>query len=244
MDTFARTGSGEEQALLLAILGQQGDSLADGVARLANASRLPGAVQIDRPGFGRIGAEDRPHRLGAAGAHQPRDAQNLAPIRLERDVLDPRRRDGVRRRARPRRPRSPPGARHSCPRSRPTIIRITASGIDLLRRLRPDDLAVAQDRDAVGDAQHFLDPVRDVDDADALGLEPANLREEQLHLAVRSARRWAHRGPGPGTAGTAPPRSRPSAGGRRPSARTGVAGSTSARPTFAMASRAAWCSLP
>ena len=40
--------------------------------------------------------------------------------------------------------------------------------VDVAGRPGPDRLAVAQDRDAIGDREHFLQPVGDIDDADAL----------------------------------------------------------------------------
>ena len=46
-----------------------------------------------------------------------------------------------------------------------------------------DDAAVAQHRDVVAEAHHVAEDVADVDDRDALGLEPADEREEALGLA-------------------------------------------------------------
>src|SRR6185437_4917333 len=44
--------------------------------------------------------------------------------------------------------------------------------------------AVAQDDDAVGDREDFLQIVRNVDDGDAFRLEPPDDREQQLHLGL------------------------------------------------------------
>ena len=44
------------------------------------------------------------------------------------------------------------------------------------------DLAVAQHRHAVGDARHFLEPVRDIDDADAAPRDLAHDRKQPLDL--------------------------------------------------------------
>jgi hypothetical protein len=61
--------------------------------------------------------------------------------------------------------------------------------IDLSGHASPNDLPVAQDRDPIGNTQYFLNTVGDVEDADAFGLEPANLREQKLHLALGQRRR-------------------------------------------------------
>ena len=55
-----------------------------------------------------------------------------------------------------------------------------------LAHRRGDDVtAVAQDRRAVGDARDLVHAVRDVDDRDALGFEPAKEGEQFLDLAAR-----------------------------------------------------------
>jgi len=107
-----------------------------------------------------------------------------------------------------------------------------------LRRQRADHLAVTQDRDAVGDAQHFLDAMGDVDNPDSLGLESANLREEEIHLAggQRSGRLIESQDPAPTRQARGDLHHLPAPD---PSVRTGVEGSTSASPTFSIASRAA-----
>ena len=51
------------------------------------------------------------------------------------------------------------------------------------------DLAVAHHRHPVGDARHFLEPVRDIDDADAARGDLAHHREEPLDLRRRQRRR-------------------------------------------------------
>ena len=45
-------------------------------------------------------------------------------------------------------------------------------------------LPIAQNRHAVGNGPHFLDTVRDVDDPDAGLLEPRDLLDKPLHLAI------------------------------------------------------------
>ena len=49
------------------------------------------AVDEDAAGIERIGAEDRPRHLGAAGADQAGDAEDLAVADRQRDVVEDRR---------------------------------------------------------------------------------------------------------------------------------------------------------
>ena len=60
------------------------------------------------------------------------------------------------------------------------------SGIGCVQRRDP--LAVAQHRDAVGEAQNLLQAMRDVDDADACRLELAQHVEEMRRLVVGERR--------------------------------------------------------
>ncbi len=62
-------------------------------------------------------------------------------------------------------------------------------GAQLRRRPAADVPPVAQHDDAVGDGLHLLDEVRDVDDRQALCLQPANQPEQPLHVVVRQAAR-------------------------------------------------------
>ena len=55
--------------------------------------------------------------------------------------------------------------------------------------LHARDLPVAHDRDAVGDARHFLEPVRDVDDADAARRDLAHDGEQPLDFGGGERRR-------------------------------------------------------
>ena len=54
------------------------------VARAGEAHRL--AVDADHAAVERVGAEDRPRRLGAAGADQPGEPQDLAVVGAKRHV--------------------------------------------------------------------------------------------------------------------------------------------------------------
>jgi hypothetical protein len=77
-----------DQALGFAILGQEGDADADAGAGRAQQQFPP--FEFDRPGVHRKGAVKRSAEFGAARAHQS-GKPSTALMRLERDVLDPRR---------------------------------------------------------------------------------------------------------------------------------------------------------
>ena len=85
------------------------------------------------------------------------------------------------------------GRRNTCDGSRPTISRIASSGRRLADPALADDPAVAQDDHAVGDLEHLVEPVRDVDHADAArraaGASAANSRATSSagRLAVGSS---------------------------------------------------------
>ena len=72
--------------------------------------------------------------------------------------------------------------------SRPTIMRIRSARLTSAHRPRAHARAVAQDGDAVGDLKQLFQPVRDVDDADALRPQLADHPEQMLHLAVAERR--------------------------------------------------------
>ena len=55
-----------------------------------------------------------------------------------------------------------------------------------------DVATIAEDGDVIGDLEDLVHLVGDVNDADSMGLEVRNDREEVLRLRARSARRWAH----------------------------------------------------
>jgi hypothetical protein len=126
-------------------------------------------LYADRAARGRGHAEERERHVGAPRAHEARHAQDLAPVQVEGDVLE----HAV--------ARQPLGLQHD-------LGRRGAGGLgEVVADLAPDHLgdhplarhlghgpgrdvaAVADHRDAVGDLEDLLEPVRDVDDRDALG---------------------------------------------------------------------------
>ena len=76
---------------------------------------------------------------------------------------------------------------------RPTISRIMSfCGIAAIGA-RFDRFAVADDGDAIGNARQFFEPVRNVDERDALRFEFRNEREERIGLTIGERRgRFVH----------------------------------------------------
>ena len=150
--------------------------------RLADTGLL--AVYEDLAAVDLVGAEYGARHLGAAGAHQSGEAQDLALAQREADVADFRAAAEVLH--------FEHGLGPGVIRDRRPFVRQRAAdhhGDDLFHRRRlgghgVDIFAVAHDRHAVGDALQLVHLVRDVDDADALRLEPANDREELVDLGV------------------------------------------------------------
>ncbi len=58
------------------------------IASRGDRDRHLPAVHEDPAGGVAVGAEDQPHQLGAAGADEPGDAEQLAPAEAEARVLD------------------------------------------------------------------------------------------------------------------------------------------------------------
>ena len=132
------------------------------------------AVHEDLAAVDRVGAEDGARHFGAAGAHQPGKAQDLALAQREADIADFRAAREVLHFEHDRRRRCRRDAGRSSDRVRPTIIEMIVSIGVVVGRHGVDVFAVAHHRHAVGDALQLVHLVRDVDDADALGLEPAD----------------------------------------------------------------------
>ena len=148
-------------------------------------------VDEDLAGFRQVRREDGADHLGAAGADETRDPEDLAPVELEADVphlppaievadLEHHRRIGLLGQLR-RRLIDGPADHHAD---------------DLLGRClgrvdRPDVAPVAHDRDSIGDLLELFEPVRDVDDPVAPLTEVAGDPEELVDLGVGERLRWA-----------------------------------------------------
>ena len=144
--------------------------------RLADRDRARRAR--DRARSRRVEPEERLRDLGAAGADQPGEPEDLAGANRERDVLEPAgTASGPRRAAAPRR-----GAACTCAREvlveRPADHQLHQRRLVESRdRLRGDVAAVAQHRDRVAQAEDLLHAVRHVD-----------ARSRRAPAAARSAR--------------------------------------------------------
>ena len=169
-----------------ALWWHQGHALRLGVADAAR--REAGAVErrvcrvrsVERP-------REQAQQLAAARPGQPGDAQDLARAQLEGGVAD---RAGLRQ-------------AWACSRTSPGFASHDGEdGLDGppghgrddalhagVAKLAFVDLAtVAQDREAVGDVEDLFEPVGDVDDGDALGLEPLDGGEQPaVSASVRAA---------------------------------------------------------
>src|SRR5918992_1616478 len=170
----------EHEALVLAVLGNEGE------AGLHRCARRPdphgGAVAPDLAGVEPIDAEDRARHLGAPGADEAGQADDLAAPEGERDVAkdtlarEPadleRRLADHRRLLREELPEVP--AHHVADQS---------AGIELGRRSRDDMGAVAQHRDRVREGEDLLEPVRDEEDGHAALPEVLDDAEQLLGLA-------------------------------------------------------------
>ncbi len=188
---FSQSGAVEQQPVPVPVLGDVADAL------LAPATGPPGgevgAGETDRAGLEHPHAHDGLDQLGLAVALDPRDAEHLAAVDRERDVLDERaavgRPDGE----------ALAGQHHLVGHGRLAGLRgrqLAAHhqlgelpGGDL-RRLHGGHRRTAPDHgDLVGDLEHLVQLVRDEDDGEAFALELAKVLEQLGDLL-----RHQHRG--------------------------------------------------
>ena len=191
-DDVVAHGKIADDAVALAVLGQVADAVLHGRERRGDLHQL--AAHLDRAAGHVVRAEDRADGLAAAGAEQARKAVDLALA------------DGEIERAHAGRAGKPGRLIDDlCVLQRV----LGAFGLDLrqivellaehlghelhARQLRDlvlaDELAVAQDRDAVADGVDLLEEVRDEDDADAAGLEVEHELKELFDLLLVQRRR-------------------------------------------------------
>ena len=198
---FSRTVRSATRPSVLRFSEQNAMPLVDRGARACAAST--GSPSIgDRAAVGAVGAEQQPGQLGAAGAEQPGQADDLARV------------DGRGRTAAiaPLRPR-PRGlstggvAVRSARRARclvellqrrssswPIILRDQLELAAVAGQVLADERAVAQDRDPVGDLVDLVEEVRDEQDRDALrrlqlAASPGRAARPRRRRGWRSARR-------------------------------------------------------
>ena len=163
----------------------------------------PGGLRLDgdRATVDGEPAADRPflephqpaQQLGAARAHEARDAEDLTSPHLQRRLPDTALdRDTLGLQAH--------GVARGLPSHRKQLRDVASDHVtdDLrvgqgVRGPCPDRPAIAQDGEVVGDGPDLLQEVADVDDGDALAAKPADEGEETLDvLARQAARRLVH----------------------------------------------------
>ncbi len=151
-------------------------------------------VDLELPGLGAVGAVEQADELGAAGAEQPGDADDLAVVdvdvgRLEHAAAaDPGRpQNGCARCGRSTRSATEESAASSSS-SRPIIFVTSVAAGQVVHAVLADELAVAQHRDAVGDLVDLIEEVADEEDGDAAVAQVADDREQLLDLAAVQAR--------------------------------------------------------
>jgi len=175
----------EHEPLLLAVLRDERDPVPNRVAHGIEVNLF--AVDEDLSGRDPVGGEYGARRLGAPGAHEPREAHDFAVAHVHVDVL-----------------------KHALPRKAPDLqrdvgdlggqLRILVAqfpadhqrdqllAVDLGDRQRPDVRAVAQHRNRVRDFEDLVHPVRDVDHRDAALLEVGDDVEQAFQLVFRKRR--------------------------------------------------------
>jgi hypothetical protein len=136
-------------------------------------------------------AGERLEQLGAAGAHEPVEADDLAGADAEGHLVD-----GSRRGWRDRRPRGPrPRARSPARRARrEQVVRVAAdhvlddpAGVDVVGLGLGDELPSRRTTTSVGDLERLLEVVRDVDDRRRRRGELAMTRKSTSTSAALSA---------------------------------------------------------
>ena len=140
--------------------------------RRAGEATAPPAVDGNVAAVGAVGAEDQARRLGAAGAEQAGEADDLARVQLEIERLDRTAGDRARGRTGAAAARRSPVllaaaalAATAVTSSRPSMARrARACGSSARCRHAPTERAVAQDGDAVADRVELVEEVGDEDD--------------------------------------------------------------------------------
>ena len=181
----------EEEGVAVPVLGDVADA---GLADLAGAPVGDvGVAEEDQPGRGLAHPHDHLDELGLAVSLDAGDAEDLAGMDRERDVVE-HRSPGQALQGEVLHPehravgdRGLLGARRRQLRADHELGEL--AGVDALRVDRVDGRAAADHGDAVGDAEHLVELVRDEQDRQALLLELAEVVEELVDLL-----RHQHRG--------------------------------------------------
>ncbi len=172
----------EHKPLRLAVFGQQANARGNGVSRPPDIQRV--AVQQNRAAVAPIGAKDQSCGLGATRANQARQRQYFASANGERDIFDGRVASEV--------VNNQTVLADLGGLLRKFVFQAAADhhfdnrfARQLADRLGADMFSVAQDHYAIGDFENLTEPVADVNDTDALGLELANNVHQPLDLDRR-----------------------------------------------------------
>ena len=174
----------QQQGLVLAVLGREADAGGDRRLRAVRLDR--GAVHEDRAAEAAVIADDRLGELGAAGAHQAGNADDLALAHRQADVADLGGRQPLH--LQQRLAGAPAIAREQVG----DVAADHQLGDGLLAGARGrrivDQPPVAQHDDAVGELDDLVQPVRDVDDRGAVGAQAPDDREQPARLVVGQRR--------------------------------------------------------
>ena len=171
----------EDERLGLAVLGGKAHPAADRAAGAVGLQRL--AVDEELALVRRVEPVDEAQQLGAPGADEPAEPDDLAGVDLEAHVADHR---------------QAPGAAHleqqAVRPDRPLGVQLLDLAADHVldelvgrgrgRQAGRHRAAVGEHRHAIADAADLVEAMGDVDDADALGGEPADDLEQRLDLGV------------------------------------------------------------
>ena len=187
-DVFAHGQIGDD-ALGLALLGAIAETVPHGLARRLQSHRH--ALDLGRPGIGAFDAEHQPRRFGAARAEQPGEADHFAVAQREierRDIAGLavafEARADVARLMRPGGGAFAGGLRKLAAQHHPDQFEARQRrGVT-----RSDQLAVAQDGDAIGDLVDLVEEMGDEDDADAARGELAHDAEQDRDLVTVETR--------------------------------------------------------
>ncbi len=178
------------QPVALPVLRDDGEAAADPAGHVAR--RHPLAVQVDRAAGIGVAAHDAVEQLGPPGAHQPVQAEDLAGPQRQRDMVDGiaagRARQADRLGPEDLRPRRPVARRREILHGGADHLPHDPGHVDLPHPLMAGDAAVAQHGDEVADPHQLLQPVRDVDDGDALRLQLGDHPEQDLDLCGAEGR--------------------------------------------------------
>ncbi|GAA3062916.1 hypothetical protein GCM10020254_03550 [Streptomyces goshikiensis] len=179
-EVLSRMERWRNSALGLAFLGGESDARADrvpGAAQPQGAAVHGNATRPDGPVAG-----EREGQLGASGSHEPGQGDHLSGTDVEVDSADVVRGDVLQ-------PQDHLVAGDVLPHEQGGQVTAHHQADDLpligvAGFQDSGDRAVAQDGDAVGEAEDLLHAVGDVDDGDALVPEPVDQAEERLDLVL------------------------------------------------------------